>query len=113
MLYIANAFSLQMLDTTKRADYHLRIIPLLPDYAARMAAETPFTSAIGHNDTAAVVSTILGVEIPQNRINISLQDEDTLLVAQVVGGRLPEGATALPEGIEIQFVLIKIEEVKE
>ncbi len=113
MLYIANAFSLQMLDTTKRADYRLSIIPLLPDYAARMAAETPFTSAIGHNDTAAVVSTMLGVDVPQNRINIALQDEDILLVAQIIGGRLPEGATALPDGVEIHFVIIRIEEVKE
>lgn len=113
MLYIANAFSLQMLDTTKRADYRLSIIPLLPDYAARMLKELPFVSAIGHNDTAAVVSTMLGVDVPQNRINIALQDEDILLVAQIIGGRRPEGATALPDGVEIQFILIRIEEVKE
>ncbi len=68
------------------------------------ALEGGFTSAIGHADTAKVVGTLLGVEVAMNRINVSLTAETELYVAQVVGGRLPEGCTTLPEGIAIKFV---------
>lgn len=33
---------------------------------------------------------------------------DTLYVGQVVGGRLPEGATTLPDGFEIKFIRVEI-----
>ncbi len=68
------------------------------------ALEGGFTSAIGHADTAAVIGNILGVEVAMNRINVALTAETELYVAQVVGGRLPEGCTTLPEGIAIKFV---------
>ena len=63
-----------------------------------------FVSAVGHADTAAVVGTILGVEVAMNRINVSLNGDTELYIAQVVGGRLPEGCTTLPEGVSIKFV---------
>ncbi len=68
------------------------------------ALSSGFTSAIGHADTAAVIGNILGVEVAMNRINVSLTADTELYVAQVVGGRLPEGCTTLPEGIVIKFV---------
>ncbi len=68
------------------------------------ALEGGFTSAIGHADTAAVVGNILGVEVAMNRINVSLTPDTELFIAQVVGGRLPEGCTTLPEGVTIKFV---------
>ena len=63
-----------------------------------------FTSAIGHADTTTVVGNILGVEVAMNRINVTLTADTELYIAQVVGGRLPEGCTTLPEGIAIKFV---------
>lgn len=63
-----------------------------------------FVSAIGHADTAAVVGNILGVEVAMNRVNVTLTRDTELYVAQVVGGRLPEGCTTLPEGVTIKFV---------
>ena len=68
------------------------------------ALEGGFISAIGHADTAKIVSNILGVEVAMNRINVSLTSETELFIAQVVGGRLPEGCTTLPEGISIKFI---------
>lgn len=59
-------------------------------------------SAVGHPDTAHV----LGVE--PNRINVSLAKGDTAYVAQLVGGRLPEGATRLPEGFKFKFFKVTI-----
>ena len=60
-------------------------------------------SAIGHIDTSRVLSDILGTEIPMNRINISLKKGDSLIIAQLKGGRLPEGSTTLPEGFSFSF----------
>jgi hypothetical protein len=62
-----------------------------------------FASGIGHADTANVVSSILGIEVQVNRINITLEPTDELIVAQYIGPRLPEGATELPEGSTIKF----------
>ena len=60
-------------------------------------------SVIGHTDTAAVVSTLLGFEVPANRVSYAVEDGDVLFVAQYTGPRLPEGATQLPEGGNIRF----------
>lgn len=60
-------------------------------------------SAIGHQDTAKVVSDILGFEVKPNRVSIKLNENDVLYVAQYTGPRLPEGATTLPEGAILEF----------
>ena len=62
-------------------------------------------SFVGHVDTAAVISSELGLEVPFNRAHGSIEDE--AIIAQYVGPRLPEGATSLPEGAEIRFFLAK------
>lgn len=84
MKYLANAFSLQMLHGDAVLHCSKCDKPEL----------STLVSAVGHKDTAAV----LGVEC--NRINLSLSKGDELYVAQLVGGRLPEGTTALPEGFK-------------
>jgi hypothetical protein len=67
-----------------------------------------FTSAVGHADTAAVYSQHLGVEIPVNRVDARFIPgiAETMLIGQFFGPRLPEGATTLPEGAEIQWILV-------
>jgi len=59
-------------------------------------------SAVGHADTAAV----LGVAC--HRVNVSLTFGDTIAVAQLQGGRLPEGATTLPSGYSFKYYLVTI-----
>ena len=100
MNYLTNAFSLQMLPNV---DMLASIVQIDP-------SEVPadVVSAIGHPDTAVVVSNILRREIPVNRVSISLQPGDVLYVAQLVGGRLPEGATTLPEGFSLRFIMVKV-----
>ena len=98
-VYIGNAFSLQMVADNAiitKVEVSPKEIP------------TEAVSIIGHADTAAVVSTILGRDVPCNRASVMLDDEDTLYVAQVVGGRLPEGATTIPDGMEIKFYRITV-----
>lgn len=91
-MYLLNAFSLQMLDklpTTVR----IQQVESLPE---------GLTSAIGHADTAAVLG------VPMNRINVKLQPGDTAYVAQLMGGRLPEGSTTLPEGFSFKFIKVEV-----
>ena len=101
-VYLGNAFSLQMLDTTKTTD--IKVTPV----DASVVANSDFTSVIGHQDTATVVSNILGKDVPCNRVSVSLSKGDILYVAQVVGGRLPAGATTLPDGFSLVFLKVVI-----
>lgn len=94
MSYLLNAFSLQML-----ADF-----PASVQVTEVSALPKGLVSAIGHQDTANVLG------VPMARINVTLRKGDIAYVAQVVGGRLPEGATTLPVGFAIKF--LKVEVVK-
>lgn len=126
--YIANAFSLQMisselweqgytpritpvsgekwelqLDSTGAPTFDLYDCTFVRTY--RLEGEVCacwLTSVVGHADTAAV----LGVEC--NRTNLSLQPGDVLYVAQLMGGRLPEGATTLPDGYSFKFFRVEL-----
>lgn len=99
---LGNAFSLQMLDTSVSST-----IVVTPVTATEVASSN-FVSVIGHPDTARVVSGLLGKEVAFNRANLHLGVGDVLYVAQVIGGRLPEGATTLPEGVSLQFLKVTL-----
>ena len=101
--YLGNAFSLQMLDL---AQPHL--VKIEPVEISEVS-DADFVSAIGHTDTAVVVSGLLGKVVECQRINVRLEQGDTLYVAQVTGGRLPEGATKLPEGFTLTFLKVSLE----
>jgi hypothetical protein len=92
--YLVNAFSIQML---KKGG--------LVRFEEIDATEVPadVVSAVGHADTADVLSNMLGFEVPMNRMNISLDEDTEIYVAQLIGGRLPEGSTTLPEGFAFKF----------
>lgn len=90
-IYLLNAFSLQMVDVP--CTVHFEEVDELPD---------GLISAIGHADTAHV----LGVE--PNRINVHLSKGDVAYVAQLQGGRLPEGSTTLPDGFSFKFIKVTV-----
>ncbi len=102
MNYLGNAFSLQMLDTNA-SWWNISVRPVDP-----WNIPHEIISCIGHPDTAAVVSAELGRDIPVNRTSVYLRPGDALYVAQLVGGRLPEGATKLPEGFTIKYLKVSI-----
>ena len=104
IVYIANAFSLQMLE---EIPVPVMIEDVEIEEVAKAVADGAI-SAIGHPDTAAVVSNQLGVTVPANRVNVSLKGGDILYVAQLVGGRLPEGATTLPEGFKLRYLKVTV-----
>ena len=98
--YLSNSFSIQMIGSL---DY------TLVQFEKIEPKDVPnnVVSAIGHADTATICSSMLGIPIPANRVSIQLTHEDTLYVVQVLGGRLPEGCTSLPPGIELQFYRVR------
>ena len=101
-MFILNAFSLNMI--VGNADIVVREVSRA--MAASLASSC--ISAVGHADTAAVFSSVLGVEIPCNRATVALKDGDVALVGQYSGPRLPEGATSLPEGATIKWVIVGV-----
>lgn len=90
--YVCNAFSLQMISTLP-AQVEIEEVSMLPK---------GLKSAIGHADTANV----LGFE--PNRINITLGHGDVIYIAQLQGGRLPEGSITLPEGFSFKFLKVTV-----
>jgi len=68
-----------------------------------------FTSCVGHEDTASVFSSVLGMKVSMNRTSIILNAGDMAIIGQYIGPRLKEGETRLPEGALIKWVLLKIE----
>jgi hypothetical protein len=91
--YLLNAFSFQMIADFP-ASFSVEEVETLPE---------GLVSAIGHADTAAV----LGVEM--RRVNVTLRRGDVAYVAQLQGGRLPEGSTTLPEGFSFRFLRVSVE----
>ena len=89
--YLLNAFSIQMLPGNATVDFQQ--VDELPNN---------LTSAIGHADIAAVLG------VTPNRINVKLNIGDVAYVAQLMGGRLPEGSTTLPDGFSFKFYKITV-----
>lgn len=56
-------------------------------------------SAIGHESTAKIMSDILGIDVPVNRIAIEMEDED-YMIALKLKQRPPEGKVLSKEEIE-------------
>ena len=101
--YISNAFSLAMIPDGGT----VRVKKVnLPAIAQRLVNPV---SIVGHADTAQVFTSLLGIDVSANRQSITLTDKDILYVGQLIGGRLPEGATKLPEGFEIIWMCVRID----
>jgi len=92
MAFLMNAFSLQMV-TEFPCTVSIEEVNQLPK---------GLESAIGHQDTANVLG------VPMNRVNVSLSKGDVAFVAQLQGGRLPEGSTTLPEGFSLKFFKVTV-----
>jgi hypothetical protein len=58
-----------------------------------------FTSAIGHEGTATLMTRLTGVEIPTNRIAVKMQAGDEAIVFRVLT-RLPEGKVLSEEELQ-------------
>ena len=108
MLYLGNAFSLQMVSSFP-ARINVEEMTY-EDFEALIWSirHNLVINAIGHTDTMNVVNSILDSDFKPNRININLTNNDCLIVFQLIGGRLPEGATELPEGFKYKFIRVTL-----
>ena len=115
MIYVGNAFSLQMVQDGQltRTD-GATAEGVMFDICNNDIENCRF--CIGHADTARMAAQSLNdaaeaagdfdyVPLSEEHLfqrrNISLVPGDVLYVMQVMGGRLPEGCTELPEGIQL------------
>jgi len=104
-MMLLNAFSLNMVaDLSGSVSWEAISL----DEARKLLA-TGFESAVGHESTAAVFADQLGVSVEARRVTVALSSGDTALVGQYRGLRLPEGATALPDGATITWFRIILE----
>jgi len=85
---LLNAFSLQMLKQFP-AQVTFEEVTELPE---------GLESAVGHQDTARVLGVVM------NRVTVTLEKGEVFFVAQLQGGRLPEGVTTLPGGFSFKFL---------
>jgi hypothetical protein len=104
MKKIMNAFSLNMLA-------ELPASPLFEEITleqVRVELADGFESCVGHADTAAVYTDVLGMEVPAVRSTISLVKGEVVVIGQYRGPRLPEGCHILPEGATIQWIRLTV-----
>lgn len=120
---VANAFSINMLARQALALQFLPVTVTIAGGGSGFFLDTAegerigvkredVDFAVGHADTAAVFSRILGIEIPMNRqtfqgLFMDLVCDEVLLVGQYRGPRLAEGAKELPAGATIEWWLIR------
>ena len=98
--FLTNAFSIQML----QKGGVVRFEEITPE-----DIPSDVVSAIGHADTANVLTNMLGFPVPMNRAFVTLEPDTEIYVAQLVGGRLPEGSTTLPEGFSFKFYRVTLQ----
>lgn len=82
---------------TAEGDYTLRKISL--EQAQELARQNEILSAVGHQSTAEILTELLGVEVPVNRIPFEQEVSQIALVFKLKG-RPPEGVILSREEIE-------------
>ena len=113
-MQLLNAFSLQMLDLQDSTNVSFSPADVWVDgftglyvykdqNTQRVSPLSTLESYLGHQD----IANILGCKM--NRGSCHLKRGETALIAQVTGGRLPEGTTTIPEGMSIKFYWVHIQ----
>jgi len=105
MLYILNSLIVPV-DFQNKQGYVVSLWKIDLETARRIIREMPFTSAVGHEATAKVLTELLGVEIPFNRIAVKMKEGDSA-IHFVLRTRLPEGKVLSEEELrELDFDLV-------
>ena len=120
-MFILNAFSASMIDLEpveagdRIGDLLQAACPVnvtfkvITEQQASALLANGFVSAVGHADTAALFSNILGVDIRPNRVSVRLTEGEQALLGQYSGPRLPEGTLVLPEGAKITWIKVEVQ----
>ena len=89
MLYVMNALIIPV-DFELKDQFTVVLKKIDIETAKRLLESSEFVSAIGHQATASVLSQLLGIEIPFNRITVRLKPGD-MCIHFALKTRLPEG----------------------
>jgi len=114
-IYLSNAFSLNMLNLNPEIPVPVRLFVGPIDLEqVKSLLEIGFESAVGHQSTAEILSNLLEIEVPVNRVAIKLRSGDILIVFQL-GIRLAEGQVLSKEEIldlynkgQASFVMVEV-----
>jgi hypothetical protein len=97
-------------DFTERGKYTVLLRKIDLSQVKEILSEVSFTSAVGHEATAKVLSELLGMYIPHNRITVKLKPGD-MCIHFALKTRLPEGKVLTEEELkqlDYEFVLSMI-----
>lgn len=97
MIFLANSFSFQMITNFPFDSHTEEITKEKFDYYKQHAV-----SYMGNEDLANLL------DVDYNRESLKLRGGDVLLVAQLMGGKLPKGATELPHNVSIKYLCMQI-----
>jgi len=89
MIYLSNAFSINMLGQLPQQGLTVKVRPISLE-EAKAILQNGFESAVGHQTTADVLSSLLGLPVEARRVAITMREGDSLVVFQL-GVRLQEG----------------------
>jgi hypothetical protein len=103
-MILLNAFSLNMLAAYPAQPRFIE----LSLKEVKEAIASGVESGVGHADTAAVFADTIGIDVPMNRMTVSLKKGDVAIIGQYRGPRLPEGCKTLPEGASIQWIKLEV-----
>jgi hypothetical protein len=106
-MILSNAFSLNMIADLQTTGKVITVTPLTFQQAVEKLS-AGFISAVGHTDTARIFTDLLKMYVHPSRATVSLGEGASLIVGQYIGPRLPEGATSLPEGANIRWLLVEV-----
>jgi len=107
MLHLSNAFSLGMLQDSEAT---LKVAEVSLATVKEMLQSQDWQSSIGHQGTADILSSLLGVTVPMNRVTLKLGKGDILVVFQLLT-RLEEGKVLTSEELEklpFKFFLVEV-----
>jgi len=106
-IYLLNSLVIPI-NFDKYSTARVSISKISIDEAKQMLSQ-PFVSAIGHDGTAKLLSQLLQINIPTNRIAVFLEKGD-VVIAFFLKQRLPEGAILTKEQLEkLEFWFVKID----
>lgn len=94
---------------TADGEFSLKTITL--DDAKKLVNENEILSAVGHESTAQVLTELLGVEIPLNRIQF-IQESGQQALCFKLSGRPREGAILSKEEVETMGYEFKLLEMR-
>jgi hypothetical protein len=87
----------------------VRIERITIEQARQILSRQSFISAIGHTGTASLLSRILGIPIPANRITIYLEKGD-IVIAFFLKVRIPEGIVLSESELQkLEYWFVKYE----